>query len=222
MNIKLLAKLSWLGLAYIYTARLIDTFYHGLFSHAAAAGTVTGLNILAGLARLLFFIALYRQFVPKDRSYLKTAAWLAITGSAVGLLPKLLAMAVVFQPQSLLGFIRHGPQISAFCPLLSSTLLLVFSLTFFLHDGYRHEDNLRRAFAAGAAGWFVMAAAQTLVIIKYLTEGRPVWLADLFAAGPIVYVASSTITFLGLSIFYLSFAHRRFTIHPSHRSTPPS
>ena len=53
MNINLLAKLTLFGLAYIYTAKLIDTLYHGTFSHAVTAGTVVGLNILAGLAQLI-------------------------------------------------------------------------------------------------------------------------------------------------------------------------
>jgi hypothetical protein len=222
MNINSLARVAWIGMAYVYTIRLIGTFYHGIFGHVTAAGTVTGLNILAGLAQLLFFIFLYRQFVPKGQPALRTAALLAIIGSAVGLLPKLLVMTVMVQPQSLSCFIRHSPQVGAFFPWLTSALLLAFSVTFFLNDGFRRADPLKRAFAAGAAGWFVMAAAQTLVIINYLTGGRPVWLADIFSAGPIVYVASSTITFLGLSVFYLSFAHRRFTIHSSHRFTPPS
>jgi hypothetical protein len=213
MNIKSLAKLTWVGLAYVYTIRLTDTFYHGLFRPAAAAATVVGLNILAGLIQLLFFIFLYRQFVPKDRSALRIAAWLAIIGSAVGLLPKLLAMAVVFQPQSLFCFVRHGPQISAFCPWLTSALLLAFSLAFFFNDGFGGKNPLKRAFAAGAAGWFVMAAAQSLVIINYLTLGRLVWLADLFAAGPTVFATSSTLTFLGLSVFYLTFARNRFIVH---------
>ena len=97
MNISLLAKLTFVGLGYIYTTKLIDTLYHGIFRPASLAGVVVGLNILAWLFQLLFFFALYRQFVPKDKPALRTGACLAITGSVVGLLPKLLAMALLFQ-----------------------------------------------------------------------------------------------------------------------------
>lgn len=56
MNINTLAKLTLPGPAYIYTIKLIDTAYHGLFRSAVVAGTVVGLNILAGLGQLLYFI----------------------------------------------------------------------------------------------------------------------------------------------------------------------
>jgi hypothetical protein len=211
MNINKLAKLTLLGLVYIYSVKLIDTLCHGIFRPVAVAGTVVGLNLLAGLVQLLFFIVLYRKFVPKDKQSLKIAAWLAIVGSAVGLLPKLLAMGLLFQLQPFFFFIRQGTQISAYCPWLTAVLLLAFSLSFFFDYGFRRDKPLKYAFAAGAAGWSIMAAAQSLVVINYLTDGRLVWLADLFAAGPIVFVISSSVTFLGLSIFYMTFARHRFT-----------
>lgn len=208
MKISTVAKLTLFGLAYIYTIKLIDTIYHGIFRSAAAAGTVVGLNIMAGLVQIIFFIVLYQQFVPEDKPALRTASWLSIIGSAIGLLPKLLAMAVLFQPKSLFFFIRHRAQITAFCPWMTAVLLLTFSLIFFFDHGFRNDKPLKKAFGAGAAGWFIMAAAQSLVIINYMTAGQLVLVADLFAAGPFVFVTVSSLTFLGLSIFYLAFAHR--------------
>ena len=61
---------------------------------------------------------------------------------------------------------------------------------------------LKRAFAASSAGWFIMATSQSLGVVNYLLAGRLVWLTDLFTAGPIVFVAASSITFLGLFVFY--------------------
>lgn len=206
MNINTLAKLTLFGLVYIYTVKLIDTLYHGIFRPASVAGAVVGLNILAGLIQLLFFIALYRQFVPKDKQILRVAAWLSIIGSALSLLPKLLAIALLFQQQPLFFFIRRGAQVKAFCPWLAAVFLLAFSLLFFFDYRFRHDRPLKCAFVAGAAGWFIMASVQSLVVINYLTAGRLVWLADLFAAGPIVFVTASSLTFLSLSIFYLIFA----------------
>jgi hypothetical protein len=187
---------------------LIDTLFQGIFRTAALAGSAVGLNILAGLVQLIFFIVLYQQFVPKDKQALKIASWLAIIGSAIGLLPKLLSMVLLFQQQSLLFFIHRGTQINAFCPWSAAVLLLAFSLLFLLDYRFRQDRSLKCGFAAGAAGWFIMATAQSLVVINYLTAGRLIWLTDLFAAGPIVFVTASTITFLSLSIFYLTFARQ--------------
>jgi len=55
-------------------------------------------------------------------------------------------------------------------------------------------------------GWFIMASTQSLVVVNYLTASRLRWLADIFTAGPFLFVAASSLTLLGLSIFYLAFA----------------
>ena len=206
MNINTLAKLTFFGLVYVYAVKLIDTLFQGIFRTATLAGSAVGLNILAGLVQLIFFIVLYQQFVPKDKQALKIASWLAIIGSAIGLLPKLISMVLLFQQQSFLFFIRRSTQINAFCPWSAAVLLLAFSLLFLFDYRFRQDRLLKCGFAAGAAGWFIMATAQSLVVINYMTSGRLVWLTDLFAAGPIVFVTVSFITFLSLSIFYLTFA----------------
>jgi hypothetical protein len=53
-----------------------------------------------------------------------------------------------------------------------------------------------------------MAVAQSLVIINYMAAGRLLLVPDLFAAGLIVFVTFSSLTLLGLSVFYLTFACR--------------
>jgi len=122
--------------------------------------------------------------------------------------PKLLAMHRLFQQQSLFFIIHFGSQIKAICPWLAAVLLLAFSLIFFFNYRFRQNKTLKYAFAAGAVGWFIMASAQSLVVINYLAAGRLIWLVDLFAAGPIVFVTASSLTFLSLSFFFLTFARR--------------
>ncbi|MBW1780991.1 MAG: hypothetical protein JRL30_09660 [Deltaproteobacteria bacterium] len=212
IHVHTLAKWTLLGLAYIYTTKLIDTLCHGIFRPAPVAGTIIGLNILAGAAQLCFFIVLYQQFVPKGKRMLEIAARLAIMGSAVAMLPKLLAMAVLFQMESLFFFIRHGNEIGTFSPWIAAVLLLVFSLTFLSDTQFIREKTLRCTFAAGAAGWLCMAGAQSLVVINYFTTGKLVWLADLFDAGPIVFVSISSVTFVGLATFYMPFARQNKNI----------
>lgn len=208
MNLGTLAKLSFIGLVYIYTAKLADTLFHGIFKSPVVAMTVVTLNILAGLVQLLFFVALYQQFVPKGQETLRIACWLGIIGSAIGMLPKLLAFNLLLQPQTPSVLIVYGIQIKAFAPLLTALLLFLFSLLFFLKHDFKPDRFIKFAFAAGSAGWFIMATAQSLVAINFLIVGRFVWLADLFAAGPILFVTASSLTFICLSIYYLAFTRR--------------
>ena len=202
------AKLALVGLAYIYSTRLIDTFCHGIFSPVSVAAIVVGLNILSGVAQLAFFIIFYRQFVPEDRPALMVGAWLAITGSAIALLPKFLAMSVLFQTETLFFFILQGNRIAAFSPWLAAMLLLAFTLIFLADREFRRHKYVMMALVAGAGGWFCMDSIQSLVIINYLTSGRLLWLNELFAAGPIIVVIATSLTFLGLAIFYVRFTRR--------------
>jgi hypothetical protein len=206
MNLSTWAKLALLGLAYVYTVKLIDTLYHGIFSPSAVAITVVVLNITAGLIQLSFFVALYREFVPKDKPALIVAALLAISGSAIGILPKFLALALLLQNQSLFILVQYGNQIRVLCPWLSATLLCVFCLTFLIK--YRNNENrsLKYAFAFGAFGWLIMASAQFLVLVNFFTAGRCNGVADLFTAGPRLFVAASSLTLLSLCFFYYKFA----------------
>lgn len=207
-KLRTLSKVSLFGLAFTYSAKIINTFHHGIFATVTVAGTIIVLNILAGIVQLLFFVAFSQQPKLKDKPSLKLATWVAIIGSFIGLFPKFLAVAVVFQTETIFHFIRYGAQVSAFSPWLTAVLLLTFSLIFFLDSEFACDRALKWAFGAGATGWFSMTAAQSLVIINYLTVGQLVWLADLFAAGPIVFVSASSITFLGLVVFYAVFANR--------------
>jgi len=205
-RINTLAKLTLFGLTYVYAVKLIDTLSPGIFSPAALAMAVVGLNIVAGLIQISFFIALYRQFVPKDRQTLRVAAWFAIFGSAIGMLPKLLAMALLLQKPFLFILVRYGNQIRVLCPWLSATLLCVFCMIFLLKYRFNGNRSLKYAFAFGAFGWLIMTSAQFLVLVNYFTAGRWNGLANLFTAGPHLFVTASSLTLLSLCFFYYKFA----------------
>jgi len=206
MSIPSLAKLSFVGLVYIYAVKLIDSFFHGLFRPAAFAGVVVALSILAGVVQFLFFVEFYRQLVPQGKFPLKIAAWLAICGAAAGLFPKFLAMSLLLQTPILFPLIRHSQPIAAFFPWLSATLLFLFGLTFSIEYHGSKNRNLFFSLVAGAVGWLIMAAAQSLVTVNYATSGRVVWLSDLLVAGPVVFVGLSSLTLVGLSIFFIAFS----------------
>jgi hypothetical protein len=102
------------------------------------------------------------------------------------------------------------PRINQFGKQDKMNISLLAKLTF-LGLAYIYTTKLidtlyHGIFGAGAIGWFIMAAAQTLVVINYLSAGRLVWLADLFSAGPFVFVTVTSVTFLCLFVFYLTFA----------------
>jgi hypothetical protein len=199
------AKFALIGLVYIYTSKLISTLFLGIFRSAAFTGIIVGLTILAGIAQFVFFIALYKYYVTRPEKNLQHAGLLAIIGSAIGLVPKLLALAVLFQHQPLFFLIRHASRIGAFCPWLSAFFLLASCSIVLLEPDMRRITVLKRAFIAGAAGWLIIFATHSLVLINYINAGQLVWLGDLINNDLIIFLITSTAAFICLFIFYQTF-----------------
>jgi len=205
MKLNTLAKLALIGLIYIYIIKLIDTLHHGILGPVAFVGIIAGFNILAGIAQFLFFIALYRYFISINRRKLQNADILAIIGSAIGLLPKFSALAVLLQHQSLFFLIRHVSQIGAFCPWLSALFLIAFCSIVLLDSDIRQNIDFKRAFTAGVTGWSIMFLAHSLVLRNFLIAGRLVLMADLMGIGPFIFIMTSTVTLVCLLVFYKTF-----------------
>ena len=206
-----IARLALVGLAYLYIVKLVDTLFHGIFKPSTLALIVVSLNILASVFQLLFFIVIYQRLKTNLHLILKSAAWLAIVGASIGMLPKLVALAFVFKAPELFFLLKYSQQISAFCPLISTWLLTIFCIIFFIRIENIEQEGLKLAFAGGAIGWFIMALAQTLVAFNYILFGQVIWLSEIFNAGPIVFVTFSTITFLFVGYFYWVFARNKIT-----------
>jgi hypothetical protein len=71
MRISTLAKFALIGLVFIYTSKLIDTLFDGIFRPAIFAQIIVGLTILAGIAQFVFFIALYKYFLMRPEKICK-------------------------------------------------------------------------------------------------------------------------------------------------------
>jgi hypothetical protein len=211
MNLQTMAKLALAGLVYIYAVKLLDTFYHGVFQAQALALFVVGLNIVAGVAQLLFFITFRLNLVSADIPIGTNVASLAIVGSSIALLPKLLALARLLPIPAQALLLAHGTQISVFCPWLAAMLMAVFSLAFYYGRYLKPKSHFRQAFAIGATGWLIMAASLSLIVANYFSSGGFKWMAHLFEYAPLLFVTTSLLTFFGVGYFYLIFARYLFS-----------
>jgi len=140
-----IARLALVGLAYVYIVKLVDTLFHGIFKPSTLALIVVSLNILASVFQLLFFIVIYQRLKTNLHLILKSAAWLAIVGASIGMLPKLVALAFVFKAPELFFLLKYSQQISAFCPLISTWLLTIFCIIFFIRIENIEQEGLKLA-----------------------------------------------------------------------------
>ena len=208
MKLDLAAGAALAGLTYIFAAKTIDTFWHGIFAQPALAVSVVGLNILAGLAQLNFYIQLFRKMAPPDRPGLRLAAWMGIIGAALGILPKLLALAVLYPKPVFFSILRHGSYLATFCPWSGAALLCICCLVFFLDNRPGRDPFLSRAFGAGAAGYFVMASVLSVVLVNYLSGVRTVWSAGQTGTSHLIFIFTASFTYIAVAYFYAGFIRR--------------
>ena len=225
-RLNILAMFALIGVVYIFASKLTSTLFQGFYGPAAFAGVVIGLNILAGAAQLLFFIELYRVFVSRNKSGLRNAGIWAVAGSAIALAPKLTALGIYFGLESLYFLIKNNGSIGIFFPWLSSFLLFSACLTVLIDSDIRQNADAKKAFAAGAIGWFLLFAVQTLVFVYYLSGEKLAWLDALLRSGRILFVGTSTAAILCLVLFYRAFIRKDlfrddFTVSGGNHLTKP-
>ena len=208
MNMRNAALAALAGLTTIFTARTVDTFRHGIFSPPPLAFSVVGLNILAGLAQLNFYVQLFRRMAAPNMQALRFAGWMGIAGSALGILPKLLSLAVLYQKPVFFYLLKHGSKIAAIAPWLAAILLFICCLIFFLENRSGREPFLPGAFAAGAFGYFVLSLVLSVVLFNYLSGVRIDWSAGQACTSPVIYLSTAAIIYLALARFYAGFIRR--------------
>jgi len=209
MNLPHAAGAALAGLTYIFVVKTIDTLWHGIFAPPLLTTVVVALNILAGLAQLIFYIQLFRQMTSPDGPALRFGAWLGILGSILSLLPKLLALAVLHQKPIFFFYLRQGAHLAAFGPWLAAVLLFICCAIFFFNIGPGREPDLRRAFGAGATGYGVMALVLSVVLVNHLSGVRIAWSAGQTGLSQLIFLSTALFTYLAVAYFYTRFMPRR-------------
>ena len=128
----------------------------------------------------------------------------AVTVVALNILAGLIQ--ITFFVELYRQFVPKDNQVLIGAAWLSATLLCVFCIIFLIKYRFNKIRSLKYAFTFGAFGWLIMASAQFLVLVNYLTAGRWNGLANLCNGGPHLFVIASSLTLLSLCFFYYKFA----------------
>ena len=89
------ARLAFIGLIYIYIVKFIDSLWHGIFANPSISFVAVFLNILAGIAQFLFFYKL-KYSTSNSGILAHIAGWTGMIGALINILPKVLALSVLF------------------------------------------------------------------------------------------------------------------------------
>lgn len=196
------ARLALVAITYIYTVKMIDTLWHGIFCLPLSAAVVVCLNILAGCAQVYFFILLSAIRTVRSKSTLTFGSWFGIIGSTFLLLPKFLAAALLLQYPLLFPLMKRGSEIGLFGPWLGS-LFLFLCCCMFASVRMPAGHPWGKPFLSAATGYLIVIAIYSNLIRKYFSGIRVIWAEGEIGISTSLFVVSSTIVYLLIAyLFY--------------------
>ena len=130
-----------IGVSYIFVVRTIGTLNPSLFGNQSIAVATEALTVIAGVAALLLYTVLYRDFIPEEHARLRDAASLMIKATAAVLILNIAGLVRIVRPGAIAqaGIMRY---LGVGVPWLAAVISLIFFGTF-------HHD-LRKEIGAGA------------------------------------------------------------------------
>lgn len=166
MSIQQAALVAALGLCLGIGVRTAATAAPDLFASPAAALVGIGLQLIGGLALLIFLVVLLRDEAGRRPAPLPRVIWIAIVGAIAGLLPELQGLSRVTGVLATSDLV-HSNWISVFAPWLASLTLLLFFFVLFQRG--RSQRLWRGITGLGLTGGGAFFLVNTLTVLQFAT-----------------------------------------------------
>ena len=197
------ARLAFIGLSYIYIVKFIDTLWHGTFSYPAISFSIFCLNILAGIAQLLFFYKL-KTSTSNSVIFAHIAGWTGVIGALINFLPKLLALSVLLQFYFSSKLIKNSQLIAVLSPWLGAVMLFCCCLIFSLLT-VKIWNSKTRFFLFGAIGYMILTVTFSLLVLNFFSGSQVNWQDGEIGMGLTYFIISASVSFLCIAYFYSGF-----------------
>ena len=197
------ARLAFIGVAYVYLTKFIDTLWHGVFSNPSISFTVVSLNIVAGVAQFLFFFKL--QSVSSNMGVsARLAGWAGTIGALINLLPKLLALSALLQFYFSFKLVMESDAIAVLSPWLSGVMLFCSCLIYFFLS-FKIWRNKVRTFLVGAIGYLTLAGTFSMVVVNFFFGVQVNWQVGESGLSLTYFIISASFSFLCIAYFFTGF-----------------
>ncbi len=197
------ARLAFIGLGYIYLVKLIDTLWHGIFSNPTISFVVICLNILAGIAQLLFFYKL-KSSTSNSGMYSSIAGWAGIIGALITIIPKILALSMLLQFYFSFNLTNNSQSIHVFSLWLGAVMLFCCCLIFSLLT-VKIWSNKNRYFLIGAIGYMILTVTFSKLVLNFFSGFQINWHWGEIDTSLTYLIISSSASFLCIAYFYAGF-----------------
>lgn len=197
------ARLAFIGLSYIYIVKFIDTLWHGTFSYPAISFSIVCVNILAGIAQLLFFYKL-KYSTSNSGIFAHIAGWTGVIGALINILPKLLALSVLLQFYFSSKLINNSQLIAVLSPWLGAVMLFCCCLIFSLLT-VKIWKSKTRFFLFGAIGYMILTVTFSILVLNFFSGSQVNWQDGEIGMGLAYFIISASVSFLCIAYFYSGF-----------------
>jgi len=197
------ARLAFIGLGYIYIVKFIDTFWHGIFVNPTISFVVVCLNILAGIAQFLFFYKL-KSLTSNSGTLAHIAGWTGVIGALINILPKVLALSVLFQFYFSFKLIKNSQLIAVLSPWLGSLMLFCCCLIFYL-VAVKVWNSKSRFFLSGAIGHMILNMTFSMLVMNFLSGSQVNWQQGEIDTSFTYFIISASLSFLCIAYLYIGF-----------------
>lgn len=197
------AKLAFIGLGYIYLVKLIDTLWHGIFAPPTISFVVVCLNILAGIAQLLFFYKL-KSSTSTSGIFSNIAGWAGIIGALITIIPKILALSILLQFYFSFNSINKSPLIQMISLTLGAVLLFCCCLIFSFLTA-KIWSNKSRYFLIGSIGYMILTVTYSKLVLNYFSGFKINCQWGEIDTSLAYLIISESASFLCIAYFYAGF-----------------
>ena len=199
------ARLALIGLAYVYTVKLLDTVWHGIFSFPPLSFTVVALNIWAGIAQFLFFYTL-KVSISQRTLFTDIGGWAGVAGAVINLFPKLLALSSLLHYYFSIALPRYSQAIAVLGPWVGAVLLCCCCLMLSL-SSVESLNEKKRYFVAGTIGYLIVVGISSTLLYRFVS-GSPVrWQQGEIGTSTASFIVTASAAFLCIAYFYSGFFH---------------
>ncbi|MEJ2133952.1 MAG: hypothetical protein P8X86_01755 [Desulfofustis sp.] len=152
MQLQRSAQLAFVGVTYVYAIKLSDALLTSIMYTPLSIAIVVGLNILAGVAQLVFFLLLRKDVKPAANTVHLIASWCGICGSVAffGLLGYSIMITVYsfviwnYWSGAAMQAVLAEMGISRTAMLVSATASYLLIAAFFIRFGWLRGHSVQR------------------------------------------------------------------------------
>ncbi len=207
MHLQRSAQLAFVGVTYVYVMKISDPLLTSIMYTPLVIAIVVGLNILAGVAQLVFFLLLRKDVKSAANTVHLIASWCGICGAVAALVPKLLSVAVLVQHPFFFTVIKLQHEIGLGGPLAGALLLFLCCALFFMSMGA--GDPRLTSFFFGLLGYSIMITVYSFVIWNYWSGAAMQAVLAEMGISRTAMLLSATASYLLIAAFFIRFGWLR-------------